>query len=66
MGEVFSSQAESLTSAATQQENWVEFIRRNSYDSSRDMFPLVSKLVSKIFIEGLNSTTTNLNCFLDS
>jgi len=44
----------------------VEFIRRNTYDSSLDMFPLVSKLVSKIFIEGLNSTTTNLNCFLDS
>ena len=61
-GQVFSSQAASLTSASSEAENQAAIIRQNAYDSRRDMFLRASKFV----IEDLNSTTIDLNRLMDS
>ena len=62
VGQVFSSQAASLTSASSEAENQAAIIRQNAYDSRRDMFLRASKFV----IEDLNSTTIDLNRLMDS
>ena len=62
VGQVFSSQAASLTSASSEAENQAAIIRQNACDSRRDMFLRASKFV----IEDLNSTTIDLNRLMDS
>ena len=62
VGNVFSRQAETLTSASTEAENQAAIIRRNAFDSRRDMFLRASKFV----IEDLNSTAIDLNRLMDS
>jgi hypothetical protein len=62
VGSVFTRQAETLTSASSEAENQAAIIRRNAYDSRRDMFLRASKFV----IEDLNSTAIDLNRLMDS
>ena len=62
VGNVFLRQAETLTSASTEAENQAAIIRRNAFDSRRDMFLRASKFV----IEDLNSIAIDLNRLMDS
>ena len=62
VGAVFSEQAKTLTSAPSEAKSQAEVIRRNAFDSRRDMFLRASKFV----IEDLNSTAIDFNRLLDN
>ena len=62
VGNVFSRQAETLMSASNEAKNHAAIIRRNAFDSRRDMFLQASRLV----IEELYSTAIDLKRPMDS